>query len=158
MISHEEAVMQDREIQIRELVKYAEENADEGYLTLNGTGFELIDKVIKEVGYVSYKFMTNHGWGCDLEIPTTNGKILEISLVPDDVIVFTLDDSKNSIYYDADLTLYQLFDDFCEKDGVTPVGPVDLKARITELVELCECIVINYSVGIDNFLNSNDTK
>ena len=158
MISHEEAVIQDREIQIRELVEYAEVNANEGYLTLNGTGFELFDRVIKEAGYVSYKFMTNHGWGCGLEMPTTNGKILEISLVPDSEIAFVLDDSKNCIFYGTDLTLYQLFDDFCEEDGVTTVGPADLKARITELVELCESIVINYSVGIDNLLNSNDTK
>lgn len=158
MISHEEAVMQDREIQIREMVEYAEANANEGYLTLNGAGFELFDRVIKEAGYVGAKFMSNRGWSSGLAIPTSNGKSLDIELVPDDVIVFTLDGSQNSIYYDADLTLYQLFDDFCEEDGVTPVGPVDLKARITELVELCESIIINYTVGIDNLLNSNDAK
>lgn len=158
MISHEEAVMQDREILIRELVAFAQENTEQGYLTLNGTEFSLFDKVIMEAGYVSCKFIFKHLWGGGLIIPAGESRNLEIDIVPDDVIVFQLDNSKNGIYYDANLTLYQLFDDFCEVDGETPVGPDDLRARIIELIELCESIFNHYAVGVDNLLKGTDAR
>ena len=158
MISHEEAVMQDREILIKQIVEYTQENADEGYLTLNGTNIELFDKVIQEIGYVSSKFIYKHLWGGGLIIPVGENRNLDIDLVPDDVIMFQLDNSQNAIYYDATLTLYQLFDDLDEDDANIRIGPVDLTARITELVELCEGIINHYTVGVDSILNGTDTR
>ena len=158
MISHEETVIQNRDILIDEIVAYAQEYVEEGYLTLNGTEFELFDKVIKEAGYVSTKFILKHLWGGGLVLPAGDECNLEIDIVPEDVIVFYLDESQNYIYYDADLTLYQLYDDLDEDNDDIKIGPVDLKGRIEELVALCEAITNHYAVGVDNILNGTDTR
>lgn len=158
MISHEEAVIQDREILIRELVAFAQENTEQGYLTLNDTPFPLFDKVVKEAGYVSCKFIFKHLWGGGLIIPAGESRNFEIDIVPEDVIVFQLDNSQNAIYYDADLTLYQLFDELDGGDEALPIRSVDLRARIVELIELCESIINYYAVGVDNLLKGTDVR